>query len=87
MPSTPDCATPGCFPEWKGSFAQRSAGWADIVAKQEAAQRSCLRVGSFEVGDQPLGCSLFDSDIALFALPQTPTGASAFANLRLFELD
>ena len=30
---------------------------------------------------------MFDSDIALFELPQTPTGASAFANPRLFELD
>ena len=59
MSSKPDCAAPGSFPEWKGSFAQRSVGWADIVAKQEAARRSCLRARSFEVGDQPLGCSLF----------------------------
>ena len=87
MSSKPECAAPDSFPEWKGSFPPRSAGRAVIVARQEAARLSCLRAGSFEVGDQPLGCPLFDSDIALFELPQTPTGASAFANPRLFELD
>ena len=87
MSSKPECAAPDSFPEWKGSFPPRSVGRADIVARQEAARLSCLRAGSFEVGDQPLGCPLFDSDIALFELPQTPTGASAFANPRLFELD
>ena len=48
---------------------------------------SCLRARSFELGDQPPSCSLFDSDTALFALPATPTGAFAFANPSPFELD
>ena len=46
-----------------------------------------MSVGSFDLNDQPKGCSLFDSDVGLFVVIGKPIGASVFSNPSLFELD